>query len=456
MSDLYFREQELKRLDDFAGSKKKKALAIYGRRRTGKTELVLHFMKKRKQADVLYFQCTGYDYNKNLGDFRAVLKTHLPDDTILDSLQTFKDCISYFAKSSGGGEVIVIDEFPFLCKKNEDVAVEFQWIIDHGLFGLKIILLGSNLSFMKKQMNDTEAPLYGRFDEMIEVVPFTFPEVNHLFPVFEDAVNVYAQTGGVAQYVMMYKDYRKVRTATAHLFFQKSGRLLQEAENILMQELRDTTTYVSVLRVLSGGDKDSGQIAARSGIDPRSVFSYLNKLIDLGIVDVVPNLLTSKKNEKRYRIRDALFRFNYFFIEPHISMITAMGENSMKVILDDRYTQYLGYVYEDIIRENIYAYAMNKRIPFVPTTVGKWWGNIMHEGVWGESEVDLVAYDDHNVVIGECKYRNKKVGRKELETLREKASFIPAKGRKYYYLLASKAGFTDDVKREDAILIEGA
>ena len=44
----------------------------------------------------------------------------------------------------------------------------------------------------------------------------------------------------------------------------------------------------------------------------------------------------------------------------------------------------------------------------------------------------------------------------KLETLREKASFIPAKGRKHYYLLASKAGFTDDVKGEDAILIEGA
>lgn len=92
--------------------------------------------------------------------------------------------------------------FPFLAKKDENVPVEFQWIIDHGLGSIKLILLGSNLSFMKKQIGNREAPLYGRFDEIMEVRPFTFSQVRSLFPSRDDAMMVYSLTGGVAQYVM--------------------------------------------------------------------------------------------------------------------------------------------------------------------------------------------------------------------------------------------------------------
>ncbi|MBR4576758.1 MAG: hypothetical protein IKO25_06095 [Clostridia bacterium] len=55
---------------------------------------------------------------------------------------------------------------------------------------------------MKKQIGNREAPLYGRFDEIMEVRPFTFSQVRSLFPSRDDAMMVYSMTGGVAQYVM--------------------------------------------------------------------------------------------------------------------------------------------------------------------------------------------------------------------------------------------------------------
>ena len=119
--------------------------------------------------------------------------------------------------------------------KDDHVTVEFQWIIDHGLGSNKLILLGSSLSFMKKQIGDREAPLYGRFNRILELRPFSFDEVHTLFPSFEDAVAVYARTGGVAQYVMLYKAYSSVKEADAALFFTPHGQLFQEAENLLMQ-----------------------------------------------------------------------------------------------------------------------------------------------------------------------------------------------------------------------------
>lgn len=115
---------------------------------------------------------------------------------------------------------------------------------------------------------------------------------------------------------------------------------------------------------------------------------------------------------------------------------------------------YLGTVYEDIIRSSCYEYALHGVIPFMPLETGKWWGNIKDESGWHESEVDVIAYDNANIVIGECKYRNKAVGIGELNDLRAKAAFIPTRGRNVYYLLASRSGFTEEVRASDAILID--
>ena len=68
--------------------------------------------------------------------------------------------------------------------------------------------------------------------------------------------------------------------------------------------------------------------------------------------------------------------------------------------------------------------------------------------------MDLIAYDDHHLVAGECKYRSKAIGRQELDHLKLKAQFIPARGREMYYLLASRSGFTEEVKQlKDSHLI---
>ena len=62
-----------------------------------------------------------------------------------------------------------------------------------------------------------------------------------------------------------------------------------------------------------------------------------------------------------------------------------------------------------------------------------------------ESEIDVIAFDQRNLLLGECKYRSKAVGVQELESLRLKGEFVQAKGRQLHYLLASKSGFTNEL-----------
>ncbi|MBR2765655.1 MAG: ATP-binding protein [Blautia sp.] len=443
---LYFRNRETEELADFSKHPRYKAMAVYGRRRVGKTALILDFYEKDHGKQMVYFQCTSMDYAACLHDFVSVLSVY---NSLLESLlrpyTTFRDVFLFLSSTQlQHPMLIVIDEFPFLAKRDENVAVEFQWIIDHALRDMKLILMGSSISFMRRQIREEQSPLYGRFDVIQEILPFTFSEVHELFPDFEDAMEVYAQTGGVAQYVMFFLDYSSVRRASESLLFNRTGRLFLEAPNLLMQEVRDMTTYVSILRVIGCSEKDSGKIAKQSGIEQRNVYPYLNRLIDLGIVSLIDNPLSGKK-EHRYRISDPFFRFYYTFLEPNVSLISTLREKSRDIILNEQYHEFLGFVYEDVIRSGCFQFALEGRLPFFPRTVGKWWGQFKKEGVGKETEIDMIAFDDQHLILGECKYRSKAMGMQELNLLMMKAQFVPAKGRELYYLLASKAGFTEDI-----------
>ncbi len=105
MKKFYYREKELSIINRFIESDLKKALAIYGRRRTGKTELVLKALEGLNNA--YYFQINSFDYDVSLTDFKNIVKIG-KEDSILDSLSTFKDVFTYINKDK---KIIIIDEF---------------------------------------------------------------------------------------------------------------------------------------------------------------------------------------------------------------------------------------------------------------------------------------------------------------------------------------------------------
>ena len=438
MAEFYFREEELNKLQNFYSNEKQKSMAIFGRRRIGKSELILHFIRNLNNA--YYYQVNSLDYDASLNDFKNVIKNN-EIDSILDSLNNFKDVFSYISNKN---LFIIIDEFPFLAKKNEGISLEFQSIIDHFLGNNKLVLLGSNQSFMKSQIEDNSSPLYGRFDEILHLLPFSFNEVNQLFLNNDDAMNVYALTGGIVQYVMFFMNYSSVETAMDELYFNRNGRLFVECGNYLNQEFKDVTTYNLILRYLASNEKKASDIAVRAKVDTRAIYNYINKLEVLDIIEEVKNPLTNSR-EKRYHIKDLYLRFAYTFIEPNVSMISALGKKSKQYILNSKFDEYLGGIYEEIIKNNLYDYALNKIIPFMPVDVGKWWGNIQQNGTYIESEIDVVGINLKDVLVGECKYRTKKVGLKEYELLKLKSNFATKANQKVIYLLASKNGFSDDL-----------
>ncbi len=72
--------------------------------------------------------------------------------------------------------ILVIDEFPYLVKKNRALLSELQHLIDHRIKdgNLFIILCGSYMGFMEKEVLGSKSPLFGRRTGQLHMKPFSY------------------------------------------------------------------------------------------------------------------------------------------------------------------------------------------------------------------------------------------------------------------------------------------
>ena len=89
---LYFREEEKRLLRQFYESESDRAMAVYGRRRTGKTQLMMEFYHSFEDENpCVYYQCASFDYRDCLKDFIELLKPLTPDSLLLERMLSFRE-----------------------------------------------------------------------------------------------------------------------------------------------------------------------------------------------------------------------------------------------------------------------------------------------------------------------------------------------------------------------------
>ncbi|MDU1223838.1 ATP-binding protein [Varibaculum cambriense] len=124
--------------------------------------------------------------------------------------------------------VLVIDEFPYLAASWPPISSLLQKFCDSHWAGtgLHLILCGSSMSFMERQVLSAKSPLYGRRTGQIRLRPFDFLDTeDFLSPIPRlDAAVLYAATGGVAEYLDFIDTSTSVSENLAKLFFDPSGR----------------------------------------------------------------------------------------------------------------------------------------------------------------------------------------------------------------------------------------
>ena len=116
-------------------------------------------------------------------------------------------------------------------------------------------------------------------------------------------------------------------------------------------------------------------------------------------------------------------------------------ERALEIILNN-INQYMGFQFEETCKK--FLQENPDLFGFTPKVIGKHWGRVPHKK--NESyDIDLVAYDENNILFGECKWSSKKVGLNEYRRLLLRSEYVNTGNRKKIYVIFSKNGFEEDL-----------
>ncbi len=436
------RKEELAILNGFYGEDKFHFIPVYGRRRIGKTRLIQEFIKDKP---AIYFLADSVAENEQLRNLGKEAGAFFNDPLL--SSRGFDDWYQFFEYIKGHAKermLLVIDEFPYLVNSNKAISSIFQKGIDQYLKGtnLFLVLMGSSIGMMEKEVLFQKAPLYGRRTGSLEVKEMGFGSLKEFFPKrnLDELVSIYGITGSIPAYLEKLDPGKDIFQNIEELILSRGTFLYSEVEYILREELREPRNYFVILRSIAQGKRKLSEIINDTGFEKSLLSRYIEILRSLRLVEKeVP--VTEKYPEKSklglYRLHDRFFEFWFRYVFPMKSRLEIGKSKEVLRMIKETFDQHLSLVFEDVCKEYCHTLMNEGKIRF--SSIGRWW--------WKNNEIDVVALDDENkeIYFGEVKWSNKPVGTDIFEQLKEKTALVDwnAGKRKERYMLFSKSGFTE-------------
>jgi AAA+ ATPase superfamily predicted ATPase len=433
------RHNELKFLTKVLSSSEFQFIPIWGRRRIGKTTLLLKAINKKG----IYFLATESTDSENIKQFQEDSARCLKDPIILDLALNWETIFKYLGSKNA---IIIIDEFPYLILSNPALPSIFQRIIDLYLknTSTKLFLCGSSIRMMENQVLEYKAPLYGRRTGQIQLKPLRFADVLEFVPEysFEDVVRLYGACGGVPMYIEQFKPDIPFWESIKEKMLNPQSILYSEVDILLKQELTQLGTYKSILSQIASGKTHMNEIRQALGAGKSDISPYLNNLSSIGLVKRMVPVTEDPSRSRRgiYQIDDNYTNFYFRYILPIKSMIESGYVKSVLESIKKDYDLYLGRIFEDIVIEAFIKWSISQGISW--DNVGSWW----YKG----SEIDLLALSKSRdeMLCGEIKWTKKPVNKKVIENLMEKSEHIRwgSPKRKERYMIISRGGFSKECK----------
>lgn len=357
-------------------------------------------------------------------------------------------------------QIVIIDEFPYLCISNKALPSILQKIWDEKAKETNIffILCGSYMRFMEREILGSKSPLYGRRTGQLVLRPLGFKDVGYFFPDYspKDRVYSYAVLGGTPAYLERFNSKKTIEQNIKNEILNKNAFLYSEPRFLLMEELREPSVYFSILKAISLGKTRLNEIVQETGLgDSYKVNKYISVLRGLHIVRREIPITEDKPYKSRkgiYILDDPFFRFWFRYIFPNLSYLE-MGDIDYvwKEKIKPDFDSFVGFIFEDICIQKLRRLNRNNKLPFKAKSLGRWWDR--------KDEIDIVAFDSKgSFLFCECKWRSKKIGLGTLNELQRKSDKFPDANRKYYGFF-SKSRFSKELKemskeRTDILLID--
>lgn len=379
-------------------------LPVYGRRRVGKTELLRRFVAGKP---AVFFAAAQKLRQSQLADFLRAAASHLERgflaDLRPDSWDTALRAVRG-AAPAGRRLVLVLDEFQWLCASAPELPSVLQRLWDEEWQrdpGLMVVLCGSAIGFMEREVLGARSPLFGRRTGQMRIEPLSFAEATELFPRWslEEKARAWFVVGGVPAYLRQFDPAGSVVQNLARLVFGPDGYFQQEPAFLLREELAEPSHAFSILQAVGLGRQGQKEVADEVGLKPNALDRHLKALVALGYLERVQPLQPGTPSRKavQYRVADPLLRFWFRYVEPHQHEIGRLEPaRAFEQIVTPTWEGHCGDGFERLCRAVLPALYAREGVPG-RFRVGDYWSR--------EVQIDVVGLRSDGVVdLGECKW----------------------------------------------------
>ena len=319
------RKEEIRTLDEVMSRKEGQLVAVYGRRRVGKTYLIRQYFHEK-----FTFYHTGeasVGMQDQLQEFRFSLKEYGHDAPILKNWRdAFRELRKLIESSVDSKKVVFIDEMPWMDTPRSKFlpALEHFWNSwGSARSDLVMIICGSASTWIIENVLKNRGGLHNRITDQIHLLPFTLKECEEyvreadLSMSRREICSLYMIFGGVAYYWGFLRKGESVAQNVDRLLFAENGKLRGEFDSMLSSLFKRDIGYRRVLTAMS--EKGIGltreELLRKTGMsDGRAFCQILDALEKCGFVRRY-TAFGKKRREALFQLIDSFSLFHLRFIE---------------------------------------------------------------------------------------------------------------------------------------------
>ena len=428
---------------------------LYGRRRVGKSELLLHWAEQ-SGVKVAYWEA--------IKESATMQRSHLFARLLgvsagsAPSFRSWVDLWEAAAKVLGNErQIIILDEVPYAADADPAFlsALQVAWDQFFQRSQTVIVLCGSHVRTMQTLLS-MQSPLFGRMTAQWHLQPLPFSSLAEFFPQWDadERVAVYAVAGGIPAYLNWLDPESDLETNIRKVILNPGGMFLAEPNFLLYDEVRELSHYLAILRAIGAGAHTLDEISAQCFLPTTSANAYLATLQELYLVErrlpaMVPPRLRAKSRSGRYHLSDPYFRFYFRFLAPHLDNPPVKPDQVLVTVRANLRAFVGATAFEELARQWVNRQAESGQLSFQPEAIGSHWNR--------KVQVDVVAlnWQTHDILLGECKWGTERVDRQVVRELIEEKTPLALKdlpeegaGWKVHYALFGRMGFTPAAREE--------
>ena len=376
---LFGRENECRLIEKYLSSNRSEFVAVYGRRRVGKT-----FLLRQTLGDSLCFSFTGMANVTNmeqLQNFNLTLRQVMPEARSVENwLEAFIELQRYVEQCKQETKVLLFDELPWMDtpKSNFIPAFEHFWNAwASARSDIKLFVCGSAASWMFDNVINNHGGLHNRVTHEMYLEPFTIGQCKQYFDAYHFGYNdreiaeFHMVFGGIPYYMTRMDKELSVAQNIDRLIFAPQGELRNEKENLFRSLFRHSEDYVMIIDAISekGKGLTRAEILEETGLNNNALFGKrLEELEKCNFIRKYKDY-SDRQRQTIYQLIDPLCHFWHTVVVKNLTQDEYFWTHSQ---LGPVFNTWCGFAFEMLCLNHVQQIKQALGISGMQTNVYSW------------------------------------------------------------------------------------